>query len=72
MDMVWMNAHRAENVGIGVRYRADLAEPLNPGGYRDHPTDPCGAGAIHNGVALGGEIRKIEMAMRVDQHENAR
>ncbi len=38
----------------------------------DHPLKPGGAGAFDHGIALGGEIRKIEVAMTVDQHARPR
>ena len=48
-----------------------LGVPLHPRRDRDHAADAGRARARDDGVELVGEVRKIEMAMAVDQHRSA-
>src|SRR5690348_1690755 len=48
--------------------RAHRRELVEPRAYRQHRIDAGGVGAFNDGLALGGEIWKIEMAVAVHQH----
>src|SRR3984893_16710281 len=68
MRMMRMCPNRAKDFLIGFGEQADRTKSFRAGRNGDHPLEPGGAGAFDHGIALGGEIRKIEMAMTVDQH----
>src|SRR6202047_5674988 len=68
MRMMRMRADRAKDVLVGFGEQADRTKSFRAGRNGDHPLKPGGAGAFDHGIALGGEIRKIEVAMTVDQH----
>ena len=69
--LMWMRADR----------EIDRLEPLgerliglamgDAGGDRDHPLDAGRLGARDDGVKLGGEIGKIQMAMAIDDGHGA-
>ena len=67
-DVLGMFANRAEHLGISLRQRGDLAKFLDPGRNRDHAPDAGRARTLDDGIALRGEIGKVEMAVTVDQH----
>ena len=63
-----MGPDRAPDPVMRLGDRPHRRELVEAGADRQHRADPGGAGARDHRVALGGEIRKIEMAMAVDQH----
>ncbi len=68
--LVRVDADRAPDVGIRLGDRPHPGELIEAGPDRQHRPDPGGAGTRDDRVPLLGEIRKIEMAMAVDQHSN--
>ncbi len=66
--LVRMGADRAPDVVMRLGNRAHRRKLVEPGRDRQHRPDPGRAGASNHRLALGREIRKIEMAMTVDQH----
>src|SRR5580704_4093232 len=68
MRVMRMCPHRAKDVLVGFGDAADRTKSFRAGRNGDHPLEAGGAGAFDHGIALGGEIRKIEVAMTVDQH----
>jgi hypothetical protein len=69
--VVRMRADRAKYIIVRAGNLLDVGEFLDPRADGDHPPDAFSAGARNDCVALGGEIRKIEMTMAVDQHGQA-
>ena len=63
-----MGSHRAVDVGESLRNRKQIALLLHPRGDCHHAPHAGILGAADNGVELAGEIRKVEMAVAVDQH----
>ncbi len=63
-----MRADGTEDVRISLGDREDRVESFHPGRNRDHLPHAGVARALDDGVALGLEIRKIQVAMGVDQH----
>src|ERR1700720_3116894 len=68
MRTMRMRADRAKDVVVVVRDQTDLSKCVRTGRNRDYPLKPGGAVAFDHGIAVGGEIPKIEVAMTVDQH----
>ena len=68
MGVMRMCADRAKDFLIGFSDDGDRTKSLRAGRNSDHPLEVGGAGAFDHGITLGGEIRKIEVAMTVDQH----
>ena len=68
--LVRMRADRAPDIVIASAI-ARTPELVEPGADRQHRPDPGGARAGDHRIALGGEIREIEMAMAVDQHRES-
>lgn len=64
--IVWVGADRAVDIVVGLGDRQHLVELAHPGRDRDHHADAGGLGARDDGVEFLGEIRKIEMAVAVD------
>src|SRR4051794_35102988 len=64
MRLVRMRAHGAEDIGITLGKSADVRELLHPRRDRDHAADAARFGAGDHRIAVHGEIRKIQMAMR--------
>src|SRR5579883_3622895 len=63
-----MRPDRAPYVGIGCCDRAHFEELVEPRADRQHRADPGASGPCDDRVALGREVREIEMAVAVDQH----
>ena len=63
-----MRADRAVNVGKTLGDRQHIGELAHARRDRDHARDAGRSRARDNGVELVGKIRKIQMAMAVDQH----
>ena len=51
--------------------RQHARKGIEPGRDGDHAPDPGGLGARHHLIEFGREIREIQMAMAVDQHQAA-
>ena len=66
--IVRMGADRAEHIVMGLDQAAQLVELADPRRDRHHQADPCRPGAVEQAVKIGAELRKIEMAVAVDQH----
>ena len=56
-------------VVVGIGDRRIVGEMIDAGRDGDHAADARRLRARDDGVALGGEFRKVEMAVCVDQHE---
>ena len=63
-----MGADRAIDVGKPLGDGEQPAEPLDPGRDGDDAADPRRLGARDDAVEILGEIRKVEMAVAVDEH----
>ena len=63
-----MGADRAIDVGKPLGDGEQPAEPLDPRRDRDDTADPGRLGARNDGVEILGKIRKVEMAVAVDEH----
>ena len=68
IGLMRMGPDRAIDIGKSPGDFQERAEPPHPGRDRDHAPDPGGGGATDQGVEIVGKIRKIEMAVAVDQH----
>ena len=68
VGVVRMRADRAINVGKALGDRQHIGEPMHARRDRDHARNPGRSSAHDNVVKLVGKIRKIQMAMAVDQH----
>src|SRR6185437_4855317 len=68
IGLIRMGPDRAIDIGKSPGDFQERAEPPHPGRDRDHAPDPGGGGAADQGVEIVGKIRKIEMAVAVDQH----
>ena len=66
--MMRMGADRAIDVGKSLGDGEKPAEPLHPGRDGDDAADPRRLGARDDGVEILGEIRKVEVAMAVNEH----
>jgi hypothetical protein len=66
---VRMGADRTVDVRESLRDCNEIVVLLHLRGDCHHPADAGVAGAPDNSVEVAGEIRKIEMAMAVDQHD---
>ncbi len=62
-----MNADRATDPGIALGDRQHFLELRDPGADGDQVRDAIGLGTRQDLRHLSGEVRKIEMAMAVDQ-----
>ena len=71
MGVVRMRADRAEHVGIALRDGTELPVTLDARRDRDHAPYPRGARSSHDGIELAAEVGEIEMAVTVDQHDQA-
>ncbi len=71
-SLMRVRTYRAGDLRIGLRNRTDLVEPPHARLDGDHVSDACFTGARHNGVALLREVRKIQVAVAVDEHATAR
>src|SRR6476646_8441399 len=67
-----MSADRAEYVTMRLDDLKQIGESPHPGGDGEHEADPCALGAREHGLALRGEIGKIEMAVTIDQHRKTK
>ena len=63
-----MSSYRAPHVVARFGDGANRRELIEPGADRQHCTDVSRPGAREDRIMFAGEIRKIEMAMAVDQH----
>src|SRR6185312_7063895 len=63
-----MGADRAIDVRKSFCDGEQPAEPLDAGRDRDNADDPGRLGARNDGVEILGKIRKVEMAVAVDEH----
>ena len=68
VGVVRMGADRAEHVGKALGDRKQIGVLLHPRRDRHHAADAGRPARADDGVELVGEVRKIEMAMAVDQH----
>ena len=68
MRVMRMRPNRAKHVVIGLSEPADRTKSFRACRNGDHPPKPSGAGAFDHGIALGAEIREIEVAMTINQH----
>ena len=68
VGVVRMRADRAIDVGKAFGDSQHIGEPMYARRDRDHARNPGRASAHDNVVKLVGKIRKIQMAMAVDQH----
>ena len=68
MGVMRMSADRAKHVGKALGDRQHLGVARDPRRDGDQARDAGCARAGDDGVKLSGKIRKIEMAMAVDQH----
>src|SRR3984893_6273952 len=68
MRVMRMRPNCAKDVLVGFGDEADRTKSFSAGRNGDHPLKPGGAGAFDHGIAFGAEIRKIEVAMTVNQH----
>ena len=68
IGLMRMGADRAIDVGKSLGDGQQPAEPPHPRRDGDDTTDPGGLGARDDGVEIIGKIRKVEMAMAVDEH----
>src|SRR5258706_494059 len=64
-----MNAHGAMNIGCGFGDGAHGCKSLQPGGDGEEMADARISRARKHAIQLGRELRKIEMAMAVDKHD---
>jgi hypothetical protein len=64
-----MNPDRAVDVGGVFGHGAHAVKAPHAGTNGQEMTYAFRARAVEHGIQLGGEIRKIEMAMAVDKHE---
>ena len=70
--LVGMDADRAKDIVMGLGHGQHPVEPGDMGADGQHPADPGVAGADDHLVQFVGEIRKIQVAVAVDQgHEAA-
>ena len=63
-----MGADRAKDIGEAICDRQQFMMTTNAGRDRDHPPDTGGARASNDSVELVGKIRKVEMAVAVNEH----
>ena len=68
IGLVRMGADRAIDVGKPLGDGQQPAEPLHPGRDGDDAADPRRLGTRDDGVEILGKIRKVEVAMAVDEH----
>ena len=68
MGVMRVRADRAKHVRKALGDGEQVRLALDARGNRHHALDAGGTGARHDGVELGGEIGKIEMAVAVDEH----
>ena len=66
--MVRMGADRAIHIAMRLDDLEQIGEPAHPRRDGQHETDARTFGMRKHGLALRGEIGKIEMAVAVDQH----
>ena len=69
--IVRMGADRAEHVLEPLGDREQLGQPAYPGRDRHQAADAGSGGARDDAIQILSEIRKIQMAVRVDQHHAA-
>ena len=68
ISVMRMGADRAIDVGKPLGDGEQPAEPLHPGRDGDDAADAGRLGARDDGVEVLGKIRKVEMAVAVDEH----
>src|ERR1700730_3898265 len=68
MRVMRMCSNRAKDVLIGFGEQADRTKSFRAGRNGDHPLEAGSAGAFDHGIALGGDIRKVGVALTVGQH----
>jgi hypothetical protein len=68
ISVMRMSADRAIDGGKPLGDGEQPAETFDPGRDRDDTADPRRLGARDNGVEILGKIRKVEMAVAVDEH----
>ena len=66
-----MRADRTENLGKFFSNGKHLREFTHAGADCDHAANAGGARPLHHSVQLAGEIRKIQVAVAVDEHFQA-
>src|SRR6202011_5242959 len=66
--LVRMGTYRAPHLLVSLGNRPHPGKLVEPRADRQHRLDPCRAGPRYNCGALREEIRKIQVAMTVDQH----
>jgi hypothetical protein len=69
--LVRMRSDRAEYVVVSLRDGDEITVTLDPGRDGDDTPYPGRAGAANDGVELAAEVGEIEMAVTVDQHDQA-
>ena len=68
LHMMRMDADRAPDRGVRLGERADAGEPGHARADRLHDADSCAGRTFEDGIEIWAEVRKIEVAMAVDQH----
>src|SRR3569832_2351171 len=63
-----MRSNRAPDLAVLFGDRADLVEPLDPVRDRHHAVDTIGVRPCQDTGAIRHKLRKVEMAVAVDQH----
>src|SRR5262249_7830209 len=71
VSIVWMRADRAEHVGIAFGDGTKVVTAFDPRRDRDHAPYPGRARSSNDGVELAAEVGEIEMAVTVNQHDQA-
>jgi hypothetical protein len=66
--MMGMGADRAIDIAMRLDDLEQIVEAPHARGDGQHEADACTFGTREHGLALRGEIGKIEMAVAVDQH----
>ena len=71
MGLMGMRPDRAINIGESLGDAAQMIEPAHPRGDRHDAADAGGFRALHDCRDLIGEIRKIQVAMAIDENAHA-
>jgi hypothetical protein len=64
-----MHADRAPNVIVALGNRAHAIERAEARPDREHCSHTGGARAADNGVEFGPEVREVQMAVAVNEHQ---
>ena len=67
--LMGVRAHREEHLGVVLGDGSDGVVTRHARGDRDQARNPRGLGTGHDGVPLGLEVREIQMAVAIDQHQ---